>query len=272
MAPALVYIVHNANDMKEPKTVLFITGAFVGNNCWDEWRAYFEEKGYHTIAPPWPAKDASPQVLRSRQPDALIAANRLLALTDYYSNIAENLPEQFVLIGHSIGGLIVQLLLQRELGAAGVAIHPVPPQGIVTFQPSFLKAGWGPLGFFTSARKSFLMSLQQWQYAFTNGMDEETQKKTYEAFAIPESKLIVRDTITKAARVDFKKPHAPLLITSGTEDHTIPASLNYANYKKYSDKYSITDYREFTGRNHFVLGQPTWREDADYILQWLAAL
>lgn len=258
--------------MKEPKSVLFITGAFVGNNCWDEWRSLFEDKGYRTAAPPWPGKNADPQTLRNRQPDALIAANRLSVLTDYYSNIAESLPEQSVLIGHSIGGLIVQLLLQRELGSAGVAIHPVPPQGIMSFQFSFLKAGWGPLGFFTSARQSFLMSFKQWQYAFTNGMDYDTQLKTYQAYAIPESKLIVRDTVTRAAKVDFKKPHAPLLITSGSEDHTIPASLNYANYKRYSDKDSLTDYREFKGRNHFVLGQPTWREDADYILQWLAAL
>ena len=257
--------------MKEPTTIVFITGAFVGNNCWDKWRIYFESNGYKTTAPHWPNKDASPQELRNRQPNALIASNRLAALTDYYSNIAENLSDSTILIGHSIGGLIVQLLLQRGLGSAGVAIHPVPPQGIMTFKFSFLKAGWGPLGFFTSAKKSFLMSFQQWQYAFTNEMDYDTQKETYQQFAIPESKLIVRDTITSVAKVDFKKPHAPLLITSGSIDHTIPASLNYANYKKYSDKKSVTDYREFEGRNHFVLGQSTWKEDADYILAWIAA-
>jgi pimeloyl-ACP methyl ester carboxylesterase len=257
--------------MKESKSVLFITGAFVGNNCWDEWRTYFESKGYKTSAPPWPAKDASPQALRNRQPDPLIAANRLAALTDYYSNIAENLPEDSILIGHSIGGLIVQLLLQRGLGSAGIAIHSVPPQGIMTFKFSFLKAGWGPLGFFTDANKSFLMSFKQWQYGFTNGMDFNTQQETYHQFVVPESKRIVRDTITSAAKVDFKKPHAPLLIVSGSTDHTIPASLNYDNYKKYSDKNSITDYRELKGRNHFVLGQSTWKDDADYILKWIAA-
>lgn len=258
--------------MKEPKSILFITGAFVGNNCWDDWSTYFESKGYKTTAPPWPGKEASVSELRNRHPDALIAANRLTALTDYYSNIVEDLPEQPVLIGHSIGGLLVQLLLQRGLGARGVAIHPVPPQGIMTFQFSFLKAGWGPLGFFTSPGKSFLMSFRQWQYAFTNGMDYDAQKEAYYRFAIPESKLIVRDTITKAAKIDFKRPHAPLLITSGSDDHSIPASLNYTNYKKYSDKKSVTDYKEWKGRNHFVLGQPTWKEDADHILQWLAAL
>jgi hypothetical protein len=104
------------------------------------------------------------------------------------------------------------------------------------------------------------MSFKQWKYAFTNGMGCEEQKESYYKFAIPESKLIVRDTITKAAKVNFENPHAPLLITSGSEDHTIPASLNYANYKK---------YKEFSGRNHFVLGQPSWKEDADYILKWI---
>jgi len=254
------------------KTVVFITGAFVHHSCWDDWKIYFESKGYQTIAPPWPHKNASAETLRNSHPNKEIAANRLAALTDYYDNIVKQLPEKPILIGHSIGGLIVQLLLQRGSGIAGVAIHSVPPQGIITFKLSFLKAGWGPLGFFTSVRKSFLMSFSQWQYAFTNGMDTDSQKEAYYKFAIPESKLIVRDTITKAAKVHFENPHAPLLLTSGTDDHTIPSSLNYSNYKKYKKSNSVTDYKEFKGRNHFVLGQPTWKEDADYILNWLGNL
>lgn len=193
-------------------------------------------------------------------------------MTDYYDNIVRQLPGKPILIGHSIGGLIVQILLQRGLGFSGVAIHSVPPQGIITFKFSFLKAGWGPLGFFTPVKKTFLMSFSQWQYAFTNGMDCDAQKEAYYKFAIPESKLIVRDTITKAARVDFKKSRAPLLLTSGSDDNTIPASLNYSNYVKYNNSNSVTDYKEFKGRNHFVLGQPSWREDADYIFSWLNGL
>ncbi len=261
----LEYMSHNS-----PKTILFITGAFVGNNCWDEWREYFESKGYNTIAPPWPHKDGSPETLRNRQPDAGIASTRLTALTDYYARIAQGFPEAPVLIGHSIGGLIVQLLLQRGIGVCGVAIHPVAPQGIITFKFSFLKAGWGALGFFTSTKKSYLMSFRNWQYAFTNGMSCEEQKASFYSYAVPESKLVVRDTITSAAKIDFAKAHAPLLITSGTTDHSIPASLNYSNYKKYKQGDSVTDYKEFKGRNHFVLGQPTWKEDADYILNWIA--
>src|ERR1044072_176332 len=251
------------------KTVVFITGAFVHHSCWDEWKAYFESKGYQTIAAPWPHKSASAEALRNSHPNRDIAANRLPALIDHYDNIVRQLPEKPILIGHSIGGLIFQLLLQRGFGAAGIAIHSVPPQGIITFKLSFLKAGWGPLGFFTSAKKSFLMSFPQWKYAFTNGMDCDSQKDAYYKFAIPESKLIVRDTITKAAKINFENPHAPLLLTAGSDDNTIPASLNYSNYKKYRHSNSVTDYKEFKGRNHFVLGQPTWKEDADHILEWI---
>lgn len=255
-----------------PTTVVFITGAFVHHSCWDTWKVYFEHKGFKATAPPWPHKDATPEVLRNSHPSAEIAANRLSQLTDHYERIIRQLPEKPVLIGHSIGGLIVQILLQRGVGVAGVAIHSVPPQGVFTFKLSFLRAGWGSLGFFTSARRSFMMSFEQWRYAFTNGMSYEAQKESYYKCAIPESKLIVRDTITRAARVKFLNPRVPLLLISGTADNTIPASLNYANYKKYRRSDSITDYKEFEGRNHFVLGQSTWKEDADHILEWLNRL
>jgi pimeloyl-ACP methyl ester carboxylesterase len=251
------------------QTVVFITGAFVSTGCWDEWKLYFESLGHTTLAPCWPHKDAPAEVLRNRHPDAEIASNRLAALTEHFAEIVKKLPEKPILIGHSIGGLLVQLLLQRGLGSAGIAIHSVPPQGIITFKLSFLKAGWGPLGFFTSTKETYLMSFKEWQYAFTNGMTLEEQKTAYYALAIPESKLIVRDTITAAAKVDFSKPHAPLLLLSGSADHTIPASLNYSNYRKYKNNGSVTDYKEFEERNHFVLGQSSWKESADYILEWL---
>ncbi|WP_114938395.1 alpha/beta hydrolase [Mucilaginibacter endophyticus] len=259
-------------EKKVSKTIVFITGAFVSNSSWDNWKTYFEEQGYNTLAPAWPHKNASACDLRQRQPDAAIASQRLAGLTEYFADIIKALPHKPILIGHSMGGLITQLLLQRGLGAAGVAIHSLQPKGVFTFKYSFYKAGWGPLGFFTSSKKSYLMSFREWQYAFTNGMTYEDQKQAYYDLATPESKLLVRDALTYDAWIDFNRPHTPLLFLAGGNDNFIPASLNYANYKKYSDKSSITDYRESESRNHYVLGQPTWTEDAEYIAGWLGAL
>ncbi|MGH7454770.1 MAG: alpha/beta hydrolase, partial [bacterium] len=76
---------------------------------------------------------------------------------------------------------------------------------------------------------------------------------------------------SSAAKVGFAKPHAPLLIMAGSEDNIIPAHLNRRNFKRYKKNGSVLDYKEFPGRNHFVLGLPTWKENADYILDWIAS-
>ena len=253
------------------KTVVFITGAFVTHHGWDAWKAYFESKGYTTVAPPWPYKDGTAAELRARKPnDKDLAALTLDKLVDHYADIVKAQPEKPIVIGHSLGGLITQIIVNRGLAAAGVAIHSVPPQGVFPYEFSFLKAGWKALGLFTSLDETYLMSFEDWQYAFVNEMPLEEQKAAYEANTIPESKNVARGGLTDAAHVDFEKPHAPLLLTSGNLDNIIPAHLNMRNYKAYKPSGSVLDYKEFEGRNHFVLGQATWKEDADYILNWLA--
>jgi hypothetical protein len=62
-------------------------------------------------------------------------------------------------------------------------------------------------------------------------------------YAIPESKYVSRDGLTDAAKIDFSPPHSPLLITSGSTDHIVPAALNLANFKKYKDKGPNTNIR-----------------------------
>jgi len=253
-------------------TVVFITGAFVTNHCWDQWKSYFDSKGYKTLAPAWPHKDASADELRKKHPDQNIglARLRLNAVIEYYANIIRNCDEKPIVIGHSLGGLITQVLVNRDLPAAGVAIHSVPPLGVVPYEPSFLRATWKSLGLFTSSDTTYLMSFKDWQYAFVNGLPKDKQKATYETYTIPESKRVIRDGLTGAAKVDFKKPHPPLLLISGSDDKIIPAHLNERNYQKYKKNGSVLDYKEFPGRNHFVLGLENWKEEAHYILDWIA--
>ena len=249
--------------------IVFVTGAFISNKSWDAWRIYFETKGYITIAPPWPYKDASAEDLRKRQPDVFLASVNLNQLIDHYASIIKLLPEKPILIGHSVGGLVTQVLINRELAAAGVVIHSLPPLGVIPFEISFWKSWWKSLHPFTSRKETYLMSFQTWQYFFTNGMGPDEQKRAYNNFLVPESKLIIRDCLFANVAVDFKKPHVPLLILAGSTDNAIPASLNWRNYKKYQDISSVTNFKMLEGRNHFVLCQATWHEDARYVLTWL---
>jgi pimeloyl-ACP methyl ester carboxylesterase len=251
------------------KSIVFITGVFIGNNCWDDWIVYFESNGYNCLAPAWPYKDAPAEELRNRHNDAGIASNRLADLVDYFATIVDKLPENPIIIGHSLGGLIVQLLLHRGLGSAGIAIHSFPPRGVSCPKFSLVKAVWEAMAFFTPINKSYLVSFKKWKYAIANGMGYELQKDLYYKYAIPESKLVVRDAFRCIEKIDFGKPHPPLLFTSGGDDHLIPASLNINNYKKYKTGKSIVEYKNFKGRNHLIFGHPAWVEDAGFILGWL---
>jgi pimeloyl-ACP methyl ester carboxylesterase len=253
------------------KQIVFITGAFVIHHCWDEWAAWFQAKGFSTVAPPWPYKDGpSAAALRNRQPnDVDLALLTLEQVVNHYENVIRSFPEKPIIIGHSLGGLITQILVNRGLAAAGVAIHSIPPQGVFPYEFSFLKAGWKVLGLFTPLRETYLMSFKDWQYAFVNGMPLEEQKAAWEKFTIPESKTVARGGLSSAARVDFKKPHAPLLLTAGSTDTITPAHLNRRNFKAYHKNGSVLEYKEFEGRNHFVLGAPGWEGDAQFVHDWL---
>jgi pimeloyl-ACP methyl ester carboxylesterase len=255
-----------------PRSVVFITGTFIGNNCWDEWISYFEKEGYKCIAPAWPYKNASAEELRNRPATDPIALNTLTSLTEHFASIINELPEKPILIGHSFGGLIVQLLLQKDLGISGAAIHSFPPRGVNRFRLSLLKAIWETMVLFSSSKQTYMMSFSKWSYTMANGMDYEQQKELYYRYAIPESKKIIREAFNCMAKIDFDKPHAPLLLTSGGNDKLIPPSLSYSNYKKYATANSITDYVEFKTHTHLVFGVPSWTDEAETVFHWLQGL
>jgi len=250
------------------KTIMFITGAFVSHSCWEEWIVFFENIGYKTVAPPWPHKNETAETLRQNS-DSKIAAIRLKDLLDYYTEIIEKLPEKPILIGHSFGGLLTQLLLQKDLGAAGICMHSVPPSNLFCLNFSFYRKIWSTFGFFHSRKKNYLLSFKKWQHYFTNEMCFEEQKTTYEKLVIPESQRVFCAIFSNTAKIDFKKKHAPILFLSGSEDHFVAASIQYANFKKYKNIHSITCYKEFKDNQHLVLKQQNWDCIAEFMANCL---
>ena len=104
------------------------------------------------------------------------------------------------------------------------------------------------------------------------GLDYEQQKELHYLYVTPESKKIIREAFKCVSEINFNKPHAPLLFTSGSNDKLIPASLNYDNYKKYAIGNSVTEYIEFKAHTHLIFGVSAWKEEADIILHWLQGL
>jgi pimeloyl-ACP methyl ester carboxylesterase len=164
---------------------------------------------------------------------------------------------------------LTQLLLQRDLGVAGVAVDSVPPQGVIPTQLSFIRAGLPVLNPFVPISRPYYMTFKQFQYAFANGLPLEAQKAAYDAQTVPESRRVAWGALSSVAKVDFKKARPPLLFIAGTKDHFIPESLNRTNHRRYKASPAVTDFKEFPGRNHYIIGAEGWEEVADYVLNWL---
>ncbi len=250
------------------KTIVFIHGMFMTPLCWEHWIEYFQAKGYRCVAPAWPGRDKPIEPQRKNHPDAELGRLKLRSVVESLAGVIAALNEKPILIGHSMGGLVVQLLLQRDLAAAGIAIDPAPPMGVFTTAWSFVKANFPAINPFVPVTRPVEMSFEHFQYAFVNTLPLAEQRAAYDRYVVPESRGVPTQSLTSVAKVDFKKPHPPLLITAGEKDHIIPASLNKANYRKYRGP-SVTDFKEFPGRDHFVIGEKGWEEVADYCLSWM---
>lgn len=249
------------------KTVLFIHGMYMTPLCWEQWVDRFQSQGYHCLAPAWPGRDQLIEVLRQRHPDPQLGQLTLTRVLEYLTEFIKQLDEKPILIGHSMGALSVQLLLNRDLAAAAVAIDSAPPLGVFTIKWSFLKSNWPHITPFVSLSHPIEMTFARFQYTFVNTLPLVEQRAAFERYVVPESRRVPRESLT--AKVDFKKPHAPLLLIAGSADNIIPASLNKSNYAKYRSSPSVTDFKEFAGRTHFIIGQQGWEEVADYVLAWL---
>ena len=249
--------------------VVFVHGMFMTALCWEEWLPRFAASGRPATALEWPGRDASVAELRKRHPDPDLGNLTLTRIVNEHAALVRAMPESPVLVGHSMGGLIVQLLIDRGLGSAGVAIDSAPPMGVFSARWSFLKANWPMITPFASVKAPRLIPLQDFRYAFANTLPPEAQEAAYERYAVPESRAVPRQSLTSAARIDFAKRHAPLLLVAGGSDHIIPASLNRSNYRRYRDATSVTDFREFDGRDHLTIVEPGWEKVADFVLAWL---
>ena len=251
----------------EKKTIIFIHGMYMSSLSWESWIPYFESRGFQCLAPAWPGRDLPVEALRKQDHNPQLANLTLSDLVRHYSAVIKSLTEKPILIGHSMGGLVVQLLVQSEQVAAGVAIDSAPPMGVLTTAWPFLKSNWPHITPFVGLGNPIEMTFPRFQYTFTNTMPLPAQRAAFDRYVVPESRRVPRESL--GARVDFQRPHAPLLLIAGSADHLIPASLNRTNFARYKLSPSKTDFKEFPGRAHFIVGQDGWEEVAGYIAEWL---
>ena len=254
-------------SIPETKTIVFIHGLFQNPESWNEWKKYFEAKGFTCHAPAYPYHEGNPADLRNKISPEL-AVLTFGQVIDSLAGFIDNLSDKPILVGHSMGGLAVQKLIALDKGVAGICIDAAPPKGIFSFKWSFLKANLSTVNPL-KGNSVCLPDLKWFQYAFCNTMTMEQTATEFARFVVPESRNIPRSSTKNDGYIDFKKPHKPLLFIAGEKDHIIPSSLNRKNYNAYKDTGSKKEFKEFADRTHYICGQPNWEEVADYIHTWI---
>ena len=260
-------------DHRPADTVVLIHGLWMTALSWEHWVERYTNRGFTVIARSWPGMDGDVDHLR-RDPSAVEHLG-IGEIVDYYEEIIRGLERPPIIMGHSFGGAFTQILLDRGLGAAGVAIDSAAVKGILALPLSTLKSGFPVLKSLANNHKAVMLTPEEFHYAFTNTLSDEESAVVYQRYAVPgPGRVLFQGALANftphaATTVDFHNDdRAPLLIIAGGEDHVSPDAINQATAKRQGESRAITAYKEFPGRSHYTLGQPGWEDVADYALDW----
>lgn len=254
-------------------TIVLIHGLWLNSRSWEHWADRYRARGFRVLTPAWPGMEGEVEQLRADP--SPIANQRIRDITDHYARIIREQPRPPIIMGHSFGGLITQLLLDRNLGAAGVALHPAPVKGVLRLPLTTLRSGFSILRNPANRHRAVPFSREDFRYAFGNTISQQESDAAWERYAVPGAGRVLFEAAfanldpVAATKVDKRRENrAPLLLTAGGADHVVPASLVVANVNLYRGSTALTGFRCNPHRSHFIGGEPGWEEEADYALEW----
>jgi non-heme chloroperoxidase len=254
--------------------VVFIHGLWLLATSWDRWANVFEQAGYAPVTPGWPDDPAT--VEEARAHPETFARKKVGQVADHYAEVIGRLKKKPVVIGHSFGGLLAQIVAGRGLSAASVAIDPAPFRGVLPLPFSALKAAFPVLGNPANRNRAVSLTYGQFRFAFANAVSDDEAKQLYRTFAVaaPGAPLFQAATANlnpgTEAQVDSKNPaRGPMLIISGQKDNTVPWAIANASYKKQKQNEGVTEIVEIPNRGHSLVIDSGWTEVADKALAFV---
>lgn len=254
--------------------VIFIHGLWIHSSSWHPWIEHFAQHGYRASAPGWPGD--APTVAETRaNPDAMNDVDIEL-LVDHYARLIGRPEVKPIVIGHSFGGLIAQELLADGLAAAAVGIDPAQIKGVKALPFAQLRSAFPVLGNPANRHRTVSLTAGQFRYAFGNMLTEEESDALYAEWTIPgPGKPLFQGAAANfsrhsPAKVDTQKAdRGPLLLTSGTDDHTVPLKVTEEVFAMYEKGAGETELQLFEGRGHSLTIDNGWPDVANFILKWL---
>jgi non-heme chloroperoxidase len=254
--------------------IVFVHGLWLLPNSWDRWATVFEEAGYTAVAPGWP-DDPDTVAEANANPD-VFAGKSVGQIADHIDEVIRGLDRKPAIIGHSFGGLLVQILAGRGLAAATVAISPAPFRGVLPLPISALKSAAPVLRNPANRHRAVPLTFEQFKFGFANAVGEAEAKELYTSFAVPGSGTPIFQAAAAnlnpwtEVKVDTKNPdRGPLLIIAAEKDNTVPPAIANASYAKQRSNDAVTEKVEIPGRGHALVVDSGWREVADTSLAFI---
>jgi non-heme chloroperoxidase len=254
--------------------VVFIHGLWLLPSSWDRWARLFEDAGYTALTPGWP--DDPETVEEAKAHPEVFAGKTVGQVADHFSDVIGQLEKKPAVMGHSFGGLLTQIVAGRGLSAASVAIDPAPFRGVLPLPISALRVANAVLHNPLNWNRAVPLTYDQFRYGFANAVSEDEAKELYENFSVPTSGAPLFQAATAnlnpwtEAKVDTKNPkRGPLLITSGTKDHTVPPAIAKASFKRQQKNEGVTEFVSFPGRGHALVIDSGWRVVAEAALAFV---
>jgi pimeloyl-ACP methyl ester carboxylesterase len=244
-----------------------IHGMWGGPWYWARYQGVFESAGYRCIAITLPYHDMDPRGVPSPQ----LGTTSLLDYADAIEREIRQLDEMPILMGHSMGGLLGQMLGARGLAKALVLLPRASPAGIFALTPSVVRSFWNIMTTWAAWRKPTRQTLSEAAYSMLHLLPEKEQREVYERFVYESGRAgfeIGYWPLDRrgAARVDGRKVTCPVLVLAGAQDRITPASVVRKVARKYR---AVAAYKEFGDHAHWIVGEPGWEKVAEYALVWI---
>ena len=173
----------SAHEAVTTDTIVLIHGLWMTPLSWEHWVERYRSRGYEVLAPAWPGMDGDIEELRAN-PEPIENLG-IEDIVDHYEGIIRGLDNPPIIIGHSFGGAFTEILLDRGLGAAGVAIDAAAVRGVTKLPFSTLRSAFPVLKSPANNHRAVALSAEQFHYAFTNTMSEEESVRAYNRYAVP---------------------------------------------------------------------------------------
>lgn len=254
--------------------VVFIHGLWLLSESWQDWRGFFEQNGYATLAPGWPGDPET--AAEARQHPERFAKKSIKQITEHYAAAIAALAVKPVIMGHSFGGMFTQLLAGKGLARVAVSIDPAPYRGVLPLPLSVLKAGSPVLSNPANYGRAVTLTFEQFRYAFANVVSEAEARALFERYHVAGPGLPLFQAASAnlnpwtEAAVDTKNPaRGPLLIISGEFDHTVPWAIANAGYKLQKRNAGVTEIKEIKNRGHSLTIDSGWPEVAQAALAFV---